>query len=204
MQATHLIEGFSDPVAQTQQVFRQALGAMSEPGLILDVQPPGGDRQPSVPGSLCDAAWALCLTLLDNETSVWISPVLDGDALRQNLAFHCGCRIVETRGEADFALLAADDLDDLGAFHVGTDRDPHESCSLIVQLPGLAGGTPTTWHGPGIQATRQVRLPVPPGFWQQRKLHAFPQGLDMFFTADGQVMGLPRSTRVIYAVKEEA
>src|SRR5690606_12551054 len=114
MQATHLIEGFANPVAQTQQVFRQALGAMSEPGLVLDVQEQSeGDRQPAPPGALCDAAWALCLTLLDNETSVWISPALDGDALRQNLAFHCGCRIVEERAEAGFALLAADDLDDL-------------------------------------------------------------------------------------------
>ena len=204
MQATHLIEGFADPVAQAQQVFRQALGAMSEPGLILDAQEgTAGEHQPAAPGSMCEAMWALCLTLLDNETSVWISPALDSLALRQNLAFHCGCQIVETRAEAGFALLGAADIGALEAFHAGNDRDPHDSCSLIVQLPALAGGTSTTWHGPGIQTTRQVRLPVPHGFWQQRKLHAFPQGLDMFFTAGRQVMGLPRSTRVMYAVKKE-
>jgi len=205
MQATYLIQGFADPVAQAQQVFRQALDAMSEPGLAREVpELAAGGHQVAAPGPLCEATWALCLTLLDNETAIWISPVLGGAALRQNLAFHCGCQVVETRAEARFALLAAADIGELETFHAGTDRDPHDSCSLIVQLPALDGGAPTTWHGPGIQATRQVRLPMPPALWQQRKLQAFPRGLDMFFTAGRQVMGLPRSTRVIHAVKEEA
>src|SRR3546814_15165460 len=65
----------------------------------------------------------------------------------------------------------------------------------------LEDGTATSWRGPGILDKRSMRLPVPADIWLQRKQHAFPKGLDMFFTAGRQLTGLPRSKQVQPAVQ---
>ena len=186
-----LIPAFTDPVSASQGVFRTALSALSEPG---------GEH--SVPHELTldglnAASYALCLSLLDNDTPVWLSAALDTAAVRSNLTFHCGCPLVTDRTQASFALLTADDLNDLTGFKAGTDRDPDQSCTLLVQLPALSQGPATTWQGPGIWRDRTVCLPVHGGFWKQREAHRFPQGLDVFFTAENRLMGLARSTRVL-------
>ena len=195
--APMLHPGFAEPVHAAQQVFRRALEALSEPGLIqtiADVQ--GMDR-------LAPATYALCLCLMDSDTPVWLSPSLDTPALRANLAFHCGCPIVATPEQADFALLTGDEMRELPAFNPGTDRDPDLSCTVLVQLDALEGGKPATWQGPGISGTRTMRLPLPDAFWPQRAAHSFPKGLDFFLTADTAFVGLPRSTRVMRMMQGE-
>lgn len=188
--------GFADPVHEAQQVFRRALTALSEPGLLQTVEGvPGLDR-------LAPATYALCLCLLDSDTPVWLSPSLDTPALRANLAFHCGCPIVTEPGQAAFALLAGSEAAELPALNPGTDRDPDISCTALIQLDAMDGGQPATWQGPGIEATRAMRLPLPDAFWPQRAAHAFPKGLDCFITAGDAFVGLPRSTRVMRAMQE--
>ncbi len=196
-QTTRLLSGFADPTGQSQAMFRCALLALSEPGTIVSA---GGCHGPE---GLAPATWALCLTLLDADTPLWISADLDTPSLRANLAFHCACPIVETREAADFALLSANDVGELQAFNTGTDRDPHEACTLIVQMDSIDGGVPATWRGPGIDGSRVVRLPLPQAFWQGRDACGFPRGLDAFFAAGGDLVGLPRSTRVLHAVHKQ-
>lgn len=187
---------FADPVAATQQTIRVALNALSEPGVIQTL-----DDVPAL-GSLAPAMYALCLTLLDNDTPVWLSPAFDTPAMRANLAFHCACPVVAAREDAKFALLMAAELDELQAFDAGTDRDPDQSCTLLIQVTGFDQGPLVTCKGPGIEHERSLRLPLDAGFWQQRKrCNAFPRGLDMFFGAGRQLMGLPRSTRVSLTVE---
>ena len=90
---------FADPVLDAQKCFRAARKALAEPGT----------RQPLVSVAAVDhlqaAGYALCLSLLDNDTPLWLAPAFDTPAIRANLAFHCGCPIVEAREEAMFALL---------------------------------------------------------------------------------------------------
>ena len=118
--------------------------------------------------------------------------------IRANLAFHCGCPLTAHREDARFALLAADDLLDLSGFDHGNDRYPDQSCTLLVQLPSLDGGAGLAWRGPGIETEHGVALPVADGFWREREQrNEFPRGLDLFFTAGHDLIGLPRSTRVI-------
>lgn len=185
-----LLPAFSEPIGQAQQTFRHALTAMSEPGTIQVMKdaPALGDMSP--------AAYALCLSLLDSDTPVWLSPAFDTPALRANLAFHCGCAVVSERRLAAFALLMEGDLVDLHEFDCGTDRDPDQSCTLIVQLSDLEHGAAVALHGPGIEHERVLHLPVAPIFWKQRQAScAFPRGLDIFFASGQRLVALPRSTR---------
>lgn len=194
-----LLPAFTDTIRSSQRVFRTALTAMSEPGLLHTVD---DSLELDSIGAVDPATYALCLSLLDNDTSVWLAPEFDTAALRTNLAFHCGCKFVSARKQADFALLTQNEMDDLSSFSGGTDRDPDQSCTLMLQLASLEQGAAALLSGPGILNSRTVHLPVSNTFWSQRHAHQFPQGLDVFFTAGNRLMGLPRSTRVLHAVQQ--
>jgi alpha-D-ribose 1-methylphosphonate 5-triphosphate synthase subunit PhnH len=187
---TLLEAGFSDPVMDAARVFRAALRAMGEPGLVHELA-----TTPRF-SALSGAASALLLCLVDANTPVWISPRLDHPALRINLAFHCNCPMAAHRHEAAIAVLDGEDADDLQGFNSGEARRPDLSCTLIIQLPELEGGPPTHWRGAGILRERQVFLPLSAAFWEARAhRNAFPLGLDIFFTAQARLMGLPRTTQ---------
>jgi alpha-D-ribose 1-methylphosphonate 5-triphosphate synthase subunit PhnH len=190
---------FNDPVLDAQTSFRSALKALAEPGLAQPM-----DRALAL-GDLQPATYALCLAFLDGDTPLWLAPRFDTPAIRANLSFHCGCPIVAERELALFALLDESELTDLSAFDNGSERYPDQSCTLLIQLDALGGGPALRWRGPGIKDVRSVELPLPAVFWQQRQARsAFPRGLDAFFAAGGQVIGLPRSTRVLLGAEEDA
>lgn len=191
MSAQLLQPAFADPVLDAQRGFRAALKALAGPGLIRTLQ-----ASPSLEG-LEPATYALCLALLDVDTPLWLAPTFDTPLIRANLAFHCGCPLTARREDARFALLGADDLLDLSGFDHGNDRYPDQSCTLLVQLPTLDGGAGLLWRGPGIETEHGVALPVADGFWAEReRRNEFPRGLDLFFTAGHDLIGLPRSTRI--------
>lgn len=192
MSAQLLQPAFADPVLDAQRGFRAALKALAGPGLIQTLH-----TSPSLEG-LAPATYALCLALLDVDTPLWLAPSFDTPLIRANLAFHCGCPLTAKREDARFALLAAEDLLDLSGFDTGNDRYPDQSCTLLVQLPSLDGGAGLVWRGPGIESEHSVALPLADGFWRERELRSeFPRGLDLFFTAGHELIGLPRSTRIV-------
>lgn len=197
MNSQFLLPAFDNPALASQLSFRAALKALAEPGLIQtlpSVQPVAG---------LAPATYALCLSLLDADTPVWLAPAFDSPVLRANLSFHCGCTIAASREEAAFAILDSRELEDLRGFGVGSERYPDQSCSLIVQLDELGGGQCRRWQGPGIETERLMALPVPFGFWTQRERRTqFPRGLDIFFSAGEWLIGLPRSTRCSVLAQE--
>ncbi len=199
MSADLLHPAFDDQVLDSQRVFRAALKALAEPGLT----------QPLIPiqalEPLAPASYALCLSLLDGDTRLWLAPAFDTPTVRANLAFHCGCPIVAERESADFALLGVQELVDLSGFFTGSERFPDQSCTLLVQLDALGDGAALSWSGPGVLGQREVSLPVPAAFWQQRAArNDFPRGLDLFFAADQSLIGLPRSTRIAVSIEEVA
>lgn len=156
-------------------------------------------------GDLAPATYGLCLAFLDSDTPLWLAPRFDTPLIRANLAFHCGCPIVVEREIALFALLDESELDDLSDFDNGSERYPDQSCTLLIQLDDLHAGSALRWRGPGIRDVRSVNLPLPAVFWQQRQARsAFPRGLDCFFAAGSEVIGLPRSTRVLIEIEEAA
>lgn len=190
---------FDEPVLDAQVSFRAALGALAEPGISRPMS-----RAHALPG-LDVATYGLCLAFLDSDTPLWLAPRFDTPAIRANLAFHCGCPIVAEREVALFALLDEEELGDLSDFDNGSERHPDQSCTLLIQLHSLVNGPTLRWRGPGIRDVRSVALPLPDRFWQQRqKRSAFPRGLDCFFAAAGEVIGLPRSTHVLIETEAAA
>ncbi|MGV8918019.1 MAG: phosphonate C-P lyase system protein PhnH [Pseudomonas sp.] len=191
MSTTLLQPAFADPVLDSVRSFRAALKALACPGVVQPLE------QATALDGLAPATYALCLALLDIDTPLWLAPAFDTPAIRANLAFHCGCAIVSSREQARFALLDEPELNDLRGFDLGNDRYPDQSCTLLVQLPGLEGGQASVWRGPGIQTENRVSVPVSPHFWRERdSRNDFPRGLDVFFLSGHSVIGLPRSTRV--------
>jgi len=199
MHAQLLQPAFADPVLDAQRGFRAALKALAGPGVVQTLH-----AAPHLDG-LAPATYALCLALLDVDTPLWLAPAFDTPTIRANLAFHCGCPLTPHREAASFALLSADDLLDLSGFDHGNDRYPDQSCTLLVEVPALDGGAAVSWQGPGIEHTNRVSLPVAAGFWPERERRTeFPRGLDLFFSAGHDFIGLPRSTRVNHRAEELA
>ena len=96
-----------------------------------------------------------------------------------------------------FAFLTADEVQVLRRLNIGTDRDPEFSATAIVQLSTLESGDSSVWSGPGIEHSRDVHLPLPTEFWTLREqVNPFPRGVDLFFVAQKQVMGMSRTTQV--------
>ncbi|KPY92759.1 Carbon-phosphorus lyase complex subunit [Pseudomonas tremae] len=194
MNAVLLQPAFTDPVLDAQRSFRVALKALAGPGVIQAL--PARHQPPALQG-LDAATHALCLTLLDLDTPVWLASAFDTPAIRANLSFHCGSPIVADRKAARFALLDGPAAQDLEGFDTGNDRYPDQSCTLLIQLPSLEGGPEMSCVGPGIERQNSVKLPLDERFWNERESrNEFPCGLDMFFVSGNQMLGLPRSTRV--------
>lgn len=192
--ASLLQPAFADPVLDAQRSFRAALKALAGPGVAQSLST--AQTPPHLQG-LAAASHALCLALLDVDTPLWLAPAFDTQAIRANLTFHCGCPIVSDRQNARFALLDDSQLHDLSGFDLGNHRYPDQSCTLLVQLPSLQGGQQVVLQGPGIETRHHVSLPLQDAFWQERdSRNDFPRGIDVFFVAGNELLGLPRSTRV--------
>lgn len=191
--SAHLIKGFADPITSAQKVFRRSLKAMSEPGIEVALT-----DEVTLPG-LNPSTTALLLTLLDQDTPLWLPTALRTPELIKNLAFHCGCPLVDDQAEAQFAVydladfLAAEKL----TFSLGNDRYPDQSATVLIQLPEAAATTNSVWRGPGIETQRHCALPLNAEFWARRqRLIAFPCGVDYFLASKHSVMGLPRTTQI--------
>lgn len=189
-----LRRAFADPVHDAQAAYRGLLAALAEP--FLPVVITAVAAAPSGLGSACAAA---CLTLLDNETEVWLQPSFDAD-VRQWLAFHTRCAFVSDPGQAQFAVLGAPlEAPPLDAFNAGTITRPQSSATLLIQVQSFESGVVARARGPGIEGGRTLAPEaLPPTFWRQwtQNSDAFPLGIDVFLFAGISVVGLPRTTRV--------
>ncbi|MBR9827530.1 MAG: phosphonate C-P lyase system protein PhnH [Oceanospirillales bacterium] len=190
-----LIAGFADPVQASQQVFRSALKAMSEPGTLMQI-----DYLQQAPKGLDLSTWQLALSVFDPDTRVWLSPSLAAsDAVVSNLRFHCQCPLVETPAEADFAIALHRELPLLIELNWGTAEYPDRSTTLVVQVPALSDETYWTLSGPGIEHTRALRiagLTEPFRSDLIRSRQRFPLGIDTFWCCDNRLTALPRTTLI--------
>lgn len=186
-----LLASFNHPVADAQCAFRRLLKAMSEPGIMVALPLQQGW------GTLSPAATAVLLTLLDQESPLWIDEATDSETLRTNLRFHTGVAVVSTP-DAPFALLQGTTNPDPAQFHAGDPFAPEKSATLITELAGLSGGLTLRLSGPGLHEPRVIAPKLPPRIlaYLCERPHPFPQGVDFIFTCGETVMALPRTTRV--------
>jgi alpha-D-ribose 1-methylphosphonate 5-triphosphate synthase subunit PhnH len=187
--------GLADPTLDSQRIFRSVLEALSRPGRIVDV--PVAVQAP-VP--LHPATAAVCLTLLDFDTPLWLDNASARPDVVEWLKFHCSVPLATEPGAAQFALVAdAGRMPGLDAFDAGTAEHPERSATLIVQVRALIGGTGRRLAGPGIAG--DVRLdvagvPAPFWAWASDNHARFPRGVDVLLSAGQVIAALPRSARV--------
>ncbi|MHA1529664.1 MAG: phosphonate C-P lyase system protein PhnH [Alphaproteobacteria bacterium] len=184
--------GFADRARQSAVAFRAVLDALARPGRIREVagaEPPEG---------LSVAAGVLLLTLADAETPLWLPERLDGGAVAEWLRFHTNVSPAAGRGKAMFAVGRWEELLPMEDWPVGEPEYPDRAATLIVEVAALHGGPALELSGPGIDGVTRLAPVLPAGAAEALWVNAarFPLGMDFFFTAGGQVAGLPRSTRI--------
>ena len=195
MTATAITAGFSDPVRESQAIFRTVLDAMARPGRIVRLATALDPPSPLLPTSAC-----LLLALADYETTIWLDDALSREpAVGDFLRFHTGARLVPACREADFAVVATPGrIPQLAAFAQGTPEYPDRSTTVIVQVEVLK---PDGWQfrGPGIpDRTSFHAAPLPVDFPDQLAANRtrFPCGVDLVFTTRTEIAALPRSARI--------
>lgn len=193
---TVLEGGFAAPVMQSQATFRAVMDALANPGTPQTLVTPAAVHS-RIPPELA----SIMLTLADHDTSIWLD-----DELRAALtvldfvSFHTGATIVSEPGRAVLAFAAsAAQLPPLALFNLGTQEYPDRSTTIVLSVPALTGGDTLITRGPGIRDHGHIApVGLPADFIDQWSANRelFPRGIDLLLVADGQVMGLPRSTRI--------
>ncbi|MCG9081959.1 phosphonate C-P lyase system protein PhnH [Laribacter hongkongensis] len=184
---------FDNPVHDAQQVFRTLLAAMAEPLLprALPVLPPES------PADLHPAMAAALLTLLDGDVSLAANLI---PATADWLRFHTGVRLTDRPEEADFVLVRRGRaLPSLDSLRQGEPAYPDRSATLLVEVAGFAARGPIEGSGPGLARPRRSSdCGLPREFWlaRQQAEARFPLGVDLLLFSAGEVMALPRSTRL--------
>lgn len=193
--------GFADPVLDAQRTFRVALDAMAHPGRVLTVAGPL-----ETPAPLGPAAAALCLTLADLDTAIWLDPAAATPAVIEYVRFYCGSPLAATQRAADVALIADPGrCTAWGAFPEGTDEEPERGATVIIQVARLrpaASAKPGSGRwltGPGIATETWLDVEgLPEAAWQWLGAvpGRFPRGLDAFLVAGDALAAIPRTTRI--------
>ena len=187
--------GFSNPVYSSQEVFRRCLSAMSRPGTLIEVA-----HDAEVPEPLTPAAGALALTLLDHDTTVWLSPSLQCEEVITFLRFHTGCTVTDEPMKAAFGFVHSPaELPPFEAFALGSEEFPQDSITLVLQSHGLASGIGWPLSGPGIHRSNLLRAAGYgadfAGMWAANH-RRFPCGADVIFASANLLCGLPRTTMI--------
>ena len=190
MSATIALPAFADPVGDAQATFRAVLDAMARPGKLHRA----GEGL-TAPAPLDPATAAVLLTLVDNETPLWLDAA--AASARDWLAFHCGAAIVSAPDQAAFAVALS--LPDLAALPAGSHETPEHSATLILQIAALGTGARYRLSGPGLREPALLAAGgLPAGFaalWQRN--HAlYPCGVDVILCAGTTLAALPRSISI--------
>ena len=195
-QTTTLDGGFAEPVFGAQLTFRAIMDALANPGQRQKL-----DHALDAPAGLAPELAAIALTLCDHDTLLWLDPSLvENAAIVAWLRFHTAAPLTTDPGGAQFALVAdVSTLPPLDCFALGTDEYPDRSTAIALALPTLSGGADLTLRGPGILDHGHIAPPgLPADFvthWADNR-QLFPRGIDLLLAAEGQIIGLPRTTRI--------
>ena len=187
--------GFADPVLSAQSTFRALMDALARPGMVQPIA-----RKAAGPAPLSPAAAAIVLSLLDQDTPVWLDRGFASDEVAGWLRFHTGAPITADPANCTFALIG----DPAGApafsgFQLGTPDYPDRSTTILLQVDSLTEGPSWTLTGPGIRGTQKFRAsPLPSDFDERMAANnaLFPRGVDLLLVADDCVAALPRTSRL--------
>ncbi|WP_136610668.1 phosphonate C-P lyase system protein PhnH [Sinomonas albida] len=185
--------GFSDATRDAQRAFRAILDALSHP---TQRYPLNGPAHP--PAALGSGLAAVALTVLDEDSTVWLGGALDDREVAAWLDFHTGARRVGA-ASADFVFAAPASLPALGSLRLGTDEAPHLSTTAVLDVRGCQGMGSFTAEGPGINGSTTFNAPWADGrFAEQWRANTavFPRGVDLLLVDADEISALPRTTRL--------
>ena len=206
--------GFADPVTQAQQCFRHILKAMSEPGIIRQVTQSLeglGTINAAIDTTIDATSFAVILTLVDNDTPLWLSPVFNQAVIRKNFSFHCGCPVVGSPEQACFLLATGREGLSPEQCNPGNAVRPDTAATVFLQVDSIghelqSGGCGLTLKGPGIPGQRQLYISGLAQHWQdwlQVRHQPFPLGIDLILCAGSSLCALPRSVQVSVMTEKE-
>ncbi len=189
--------GFGSPALDEQRVFRALLSALARPGTRHPVPVAPAPLTP-----LGGATLAVCLTLLDHETPLWLDD--PAPAVVEYLRFHTGVPVVDRPDRALFAVIsdpgsAAGGPDCLAALPHGTPDRPELGATVVVQVGGFAADLPVRHlSGPGIADVIPLSVTGLPEGWLDALVATRrpPCGVDGFLVDATEVVGLPRTTQI--------
>ena len=213
------LPGFSNPVDDSQAVFRAVLTAFSRPGLPVSLTLP---PFPVPSGELSPGMLALALALCDQDTPIWLDTAANTPEVRHHLRFHCAAPFAAELTQGSFAFIARPEaMPRLQAFNPGRADYPDRSATLVINAdlsspqacameltgPGVKGNDREAWQSFRISG-------LPPWFWEgwEANRAAYPLGLDVIFVDKGtesadrpaiRLLGLPRTARVRLAPHEQ-
>ena len=187
--------GFQDPVAQSQATFRHLMDAIAHPAL-----PRAFTSRAASCGPLSANAAAVLLTLVDQDTPLWLDETLsNSDEVRSFVAFHCGAPLVTDPCRAAFAFFAdAQKMSPLTRFALGEPDYPDRSTTIVAQVDCFSSDGPV-FAGPGVRGARSFGFhPAPANFSSQWTFNyaGFPLGVDIFLVGPAKLAALPRSLRL--------
>lgn len=189
-----LLSGFTDQARDSADAFRVMLDAMAQPGRILKLAPDF-----AAPAPLLASTAAICLTLCDYDTPLWLDETLRQDAVMEYLRFHTGARIENAMAQASFLVCTpATATEALSLANPGNAEYPDASATLIIQLERFDGDA-LTLTGPGIKDERPFTTAgLDDRFWtlMEDNHQLFPLGRDVFFASPREIAALPRSTHI--------
>ncbi len=191
-----LTGGFAEPVHHAQSVFRMMMDCLSRPGTVQSIVP---EIEP--PRPLGVAAGAIALTLLDHDTPVWLTPGLAKSAVAEWIGFHTGAPLTREKSDARFAFVEAGaPLSSFGLFATGTQEYPDRSTTIVLEVASLDKGAPLSLSGPGIRESATIAPQGLPDMflrqWADNRA-LFPRGVDVVLTAGRQMLGLPRTCKIM-------
>lgn len=196
--ANALCRPFADPVADASRLFRAFLTALSQPGRVVPAFGPG-----EYPTTLGGTGFGAALTLLDPDTPVYLSPRIGDEQARTNLRFHCGCPIVSNPADAAFAFMTLPEAEIvLSKLSIGTPDYPDSSATALILVDGFTNDDSARLTGPGIFKYKTLGLEAPREIWTELRKNAdrYPLGFDTVFIGNGEIVGLPRSTKIDPAI----
>lgn len=188
--------GFSEPVRDSQSVFRALLTATAQPGTVVEL-----GKALTPPAGLNQAAAAVLLTLADQDTRVWLEPSLRGGAVESWLRFHTSCPLTDQPEQAALAVLMNSGLTSgmLSHFNQGDAKYPDLATTVVVMVPDLHGGSALVLEGPGIESVAEIAPEgLPDFFWSERAdlVAHFQFGIDVMLCAEAALVSIPRTTRI--------
>ncbi|KRB93132.1 phosphonate C-P lyase system protein PhnH [Noviherbaspirillum sp. Root189] len=190
-----LVPAWEDSVSASQATFRTLLDAMASPGRICRLP-----MTSNTPAPFNAATTALCLSLADLDTPVWLDAHVRSNAVSSFLRFHCGCALTDDPAQAVFAVLSSTENIDFACFAQGSMEYPDRSTTLFVQASGLREGARYTLSGPGIRDTAELRVTGLSEHFSQawrRNNAGFPLGVDLVFCCGDELVALPRTTQIL-------